>query len=198
MLKVWRNLFKRKCYYVNEMFEKYESDRIEFKEGFNLKSSLKDIIAFANTNGGTVYYGIKDNRIIKGISVDFDKSQLEIFNFINNNLNKLIKYKVAFHKVSYDKHILSLKIIKQKITILDNEGNIYERFGSCSKKTKINVMKTNSQLINENNILKKQINEMKKQIENSFKFCADCNLEKPIDQFKCTRKNPKIRGCKLY
>ena len=53
-------------------------------------------------------------------------------------------------------------------------------------------MKTNSQLIhliNENNILKKQINEMKKQ----FKFCADCNLEKPINQFKCTRKNPKIR-----
>lgn len=54
-----------------------ESQIVEFKESTNLwKEGAKSIVAFANTDGGTLYFGIKDNgEILK--NNDFNDSSLK-------------------------------------------------------------------------------------------------------------------------
>ncbi len=47
----------------------YENDKTEFKSTVTDKS-MKEIVAFANTSGGTMYYGVEDSgRVIGNIRV---------------------------------------------------------------------------------------------------------------------------------
>ena len=46
-----------------------EGQFIEFKEEFDAKSFSKEIVAFANSQGGRIFIGISDNTKIKGIKV---------------------------------------------------------------------------------------------------------------------------------
>lgn len=50
-----------------------ESQNIEFKESFNT-AALKTICAFANTKGGTLYIGVKNDSTIVGSDFS-DQSQ---------------------------------------------------------------------------------------------------------------------------
>ncbi len=88
------------------LIRKGESKTLEFKETFVLnirtksrdeeivKSSLKTIVAFLNTNGGTLLVGVHDNGTITGLNHEIDK----------------------FHKSSNDKFLLFFKEkIKTKI-----------------------------------------------------------------------------------
>ena len=55
-----------------------ESDSIELKSQV-IPDICKEVIGFANTNGGTVYIGIEDNGIIVGVD-DEDKIILQLLN----------------------------------------------------------------------------------------------------------------------
>jgi len=49
----------------------YESEAVELKEIYT-PDLKKEIIAFANTNGGTIYIGVQDNGKIVGLdNADF-------------------------------------------------------------------------------------------------------------------------------
>ncbi len=50
----------------------FEDKNIEFKENFSV-NVLKTLCAFANTDGGKVLLGVKDDGTIKGISIDNQK-----------------------------------------------------------------------------------------------------------------------------
>lgn len=43
-----------------------ESEKVEFKTAFS-KEAIESIAAFANTNGGYLFIGIKDDRKVAGI-----------------------------------------------------------------------------------------------------------------------------------
>ena len=45
----------------------YESERIEYKSQM-VDDIYKEVIAFANTNGGVIYIGIDDNGNVTGIN----------------------------------------------------------------------------------------------------------------------------------
>ena len=54
-----------------------EGQYIEFKETLD-KSFAKEVIAFANASGGTIYLGITDSNKVKGISISNKlKSQIQ-------------------------------------------------------------------------------------------------------------------------
>ena len=55
---------------------KFETENVEFKAQF-VDDIYKEIIAFANTDGGTVYIGIDDNGDIVGID-DVDDTYTRI------------------------------------------------------------------------------------------------------------------------
>ena len=51
---------------------KIEDKYTEFKEEFS-ESTLKTICAFANTEGGKVFIGIRDDGSVKGVDIDNKK-----------------------------------------------------------------------------------------------------------------------------
>ena len=56
----------------------HESDMVELKETY-VDDIRKEIIAFANTSGGTIYIGVKDNGEVVGLD-DLDAVTLQIAN----------------------------------------------------------------------------------------------------------------------
>ena len=59
-----------------------ESEIIELKREYT-EDIRKEIIAFANTNGGTIYVGVDDNGDIVGID-DCDALMLKIGNLVRD------------------------------------------------------------------------------------------------------------------
>jgi len=118
----------------------FENQHVEFKQSFSsysLKNSLKDIIAFANTDGGSIYYGIRDDGIKCGIKINsLDDTQKKIFNFISNNVipKNSILFRIKFYSHGENKFIIKLKIIGSVLLVTDKKNNKYYRCGSSSMK----------------------------------------------------------------
>lgn len=116
------------------LFVKFETENIEFK----LKATneiYKEIIAFANTDGGTIYIGIDDNGNVVGID-NMDETYTQIINGIRDaiqpDVTMFIKYILQDNKVvkitvgegSYKPYYLKSKGLKP--------SGVYVRQGATS------------------------------------------------------------------
>ena len=55
-----------------------EGLKIEFKEAFDSKNLSKELVAFANSEGGKIFLGVRDNGTIRGIEINNKlKSQIQ-------------------------------------------------------------------------------------------------------------------------
>ena len=63
----------------------YENDKTEFKSTVTDKS-MKEIVAFANTSGGTIYYGVDDSGRVIGID-DIDAEYGRLTNLIRDSIS---------------------------------------------------------------------------------------------------------------
>ncbi|HMS63633.1 MAG TPA: ATP-binding protein [Ignavibacteria bacterium] len=62
---------------LNEMIQGGENDKVEFKRKFSSPVKIaKEMIAFANSKGGTILFGIDDDKKIVG--VESEKGELEL------------------------------------------------------------------------------------------------------------------------
>lgn len=62
---------------LNEMIEGGENDRVEFKRKFSSPEKIaKEMIAFANSKGGSILFGIDDDKSVVG--VESEKGELEL------------------------------------------------------------------------------------------------------------------------
>ncbi len=79
----------------------YETESIEFKSRFT-EEIYKEVIAFANTDGGTVYVGIDDNGNVVGID-NIDEEHTRISNGIRDaimpDVTMFVRFKVQENKV---------------------------------------------------------------------------------------------------
>jgi predicted HTH transcriptional regulator len=63
----------------NKILEQGENNTIEFKRKVSTyKKIAKEIIAFANSKGGTIFFGIDDDKTIYG--VESEKGEIELIN----------------------------------------------------------------------------------------------------------------------
>jgi predicted HTH transcriptional regulator len=64
---------------INEYLFRGEGENLEFKQTINDEHKIaKTLCAFANTSGGTILIGVKDNKTIAGIDPEEEKHILEI------------------------------------------------------------------------------------------------------------------------
>lgn len=62
---------------LNELIENGENDTVEFKRKFSSPEKIaKEMIAFANSKGGRILFGIDDDKSVKG--VESEKGELEL------------------------------------------------------------------------------------------------------------------------
>ena len=94
-----------------------ETESIELKQDY-AESIRKDIIAFANTNGGTIFVGIRDNGEVIGVS-----SPDQMIQRISNMVRDSIKPDVTMF-VHYDSEETDARIIV-KISVNRGTGRPY-------------------------------------------------------------------------
>ncbi|MGH2574870.1 MAG: AlbA family DNA-binding domain-containing protein, partial [Ignavibacteria bacterium] len=62
---------------LHELIENGENGRVEFKRKFTSPEKIaKEMIAFANTKGGKILFGVDDNRSV--IGVESEKGEIEL------------------------------------------------------------------------------------------------------------------------
>lgn len=85
---------------LNKLIEDGESSTLEFKRKFSSPEKIaKEMIAFANSKGGTILFGIDDDRSIVG--VESEKGEMEL-------INTAARF-FCEPEVDYNSEILSIK-----------------------------------------------------------------------------------------
>ena len=130
-----------------------ESDKLEFKSTLrtNLqtgetdkrmeKAVLKTIVAFLNTDGGTLMVGVSDDATICGIDLESfdnkDKLNLHFTNMLSSSIgNEYLPY-IKFHLIDFEdgKSVLRVTCYKSKKPVFLKEGKneiFYVRSGPSS------------------------------------------------------------------
>ena len=114
-----------------------ESDSIELKSQV-IPDICKEVIGFANTNGGTVYIGIEDNGIIVGVD-DEDKIILQLNSMIRDSIKPDITMFVKYEAIILeDKKVIAIKVQRgtDRPYYLGNKGlkpaGVYVRNGTST------------------------------------------------------------------
>ena len=137
-----------------------ESDQLEFKSTlrWNLRQNqpgkeielswLKTVVAFLNTDGGTLLVGVADNGTIVGTTKDGfrndDKYLLHVNNLLQRHIGvEFIRYLRYDLKPVGERHILVLDVLpsdEPAFLRVDDDDQFYVRMGPASKK--LSVRKT--------------------------------------------------------
>ena len=125
---------------LEQIIKQGENSSIEFKSSdVRAESIAKEIVAFANSNGGVIVIGIEDNRTITGVKKD---KQIEewIMNIARQNINPLIH--LEYQAISLNEKILVIVTVpkgKDK-PYQTNEGKFYIRVGSSNRLASVNEL----------------------------------------------------------
>lgn len=220
------NKIKNKCIGVIHIFDKklqditeedlhnliknkvIENKTLEYKEKLNLskdndkKEFLADITAFANSEGGYIIYGIREN---KGLPVEFlgiedkDQDKDKLTQTINNLLQdgvspRIADVKLHFLELNNEKQILIIKILQSFMSphrvVIKGHNEFYARNSNGKYKMDVNELRT--AFMFQQNILheiqdnyKRRINEITEQFNGDERKCPLILLEfMPISGFK--------------
>lgn len=123
-----------------EIMRMYESETIELKEAYT-PDLKKEVVAFANTNGGTIYIGVQDNGEITGLeNADFVMQQIS--NAVRDSIRPDVSMFSNIELVQKEgKNIIKLTInqgTKKPYYLLDKglkPSGVYVRSGTTSAPT---------------------------------------------------------------
>ena len=114
-----------------------ETERIEFKRQF-VNDLNKEVIAFANTNGGEIFIGIEDNGAVAGLS-DPEAVELQCVNHISSTVKPDISMFVKYERILLEKkEVLKITVNKGSMSpyYLSSKGirpeGVYVRHGTAS------------------------------------------------------------------
>ena len=111
-----------------------ESVEVEFKQSFHSVQEIARIIsAFANTQGGLLFLGLKDNGTIEGIKENLDIVQQKISQ-ANSIIHPTPLTNVGIHTLDHKK-IIIITVHRADSSVFHSvEGVIYVRLGSTVQK----------------------------------------------------------------
>ena len=96
------------------MVRKGENDRLEFKKKVDYPEKvIKEITAFANTQGGELLIGVDDNREISGLKYP-DEHRFALENAIESYCKPIISFQVEQIPVSENRFVLKYTIDKSE------------------------------------------------------------------------------------
>lgn len=127
---------------INNLIQQQENEKLEFKKELtstsDKKSFLKDVCAFANTNGGFIIIGIENNtKEIIGIQENPLELDEKVANIIHDSFNTPVEY-VARTCNYQDKILFCIEIFTGSLVpyFILNQGKpegVYVRMGSTSR-----------------------------------------------------------------
>ncbi len=98
---------------IISIIEQGENSAVEFKSANVSSDSLtKEIVAFANTNGGSILIGIEDDGKVSGVE-DLGKTEEFVANICRNNVVPPLNLAISIEEVK-DKVVIHLQVPKGK------------------------------------------------------------------------------------
>lgn len=120
---------------ILEIFKNGEDSTIEFKAQYT-KELILELVAFANTKGGFVFIGIKDDGEIIGIPQDEIKKLKEKIANISNETTPALRPEIKLYTIQ-DKPILSILIEQgDEKPYFTSQQDCYIRIGETKRKAK--------------------------------------------------------------
>jgi hypothetical protein len=122
---------------LEEAIRRGENEIIEFKSKDSLKfpdTLLKSICSMANTSGGVIFIGVKDNGEIDPIQFEnykeLDLIKSKLTNFIRNSITPVPVVKIEDIYLNHNKVIFKLKIGEFYDALYSFNGVFYRRLGA--------------------------------------------------------------------
>ena len=103
---------------------KAESEFVEFKSTFNV-SVIESLVAFANTKGGTVYVGVSDKGLVKGVEIAAESVQNWV-NEIKNKTEPSLVPDIDILEID-SKKVIAVRIPEYPVKPISIQGRYYKR-----------------------------------------------------------------------
>lgn len=143
-LEVLKNIYDKKY--------NYENEKIDYKEIFSFEDErdklevLKDIVSFANTDGGYIIYGVTNNFEWKGLD---DRSMIiddiKIIDFARKYIDNTFKIKTGRYVLNDEEfYLLSIEKNENRLITFTKDGRYIKRRINGTEETKY-VFKKNDQ-----------------------------------------------------
>lgn len=101
---------------LNQLLSAGESRYVEYKAYQDINDDdevLSQLAAFANRAGGTLLYGVLDDGVIEGATIDADSQVEKISNLVQNRTSPIIEFLPLFyHGPNGD--VLALRVLKRR------------------------------------------------------------------------------------
>jgi len=109
-----------------------ESETIEFKQQFpeTAMEVAKELIAFANTEGGKIFFGVDDDGFVVGVE-NLEDLRLRVCGVARGNCEPALHPKFDVEKHN-QKEVLIAEVDKSKYVHRRNDGKFYTRVGTSS------------------------------------------------------------------
>ena len=126
--------------YIDSLLNQGENSGVEFKSAdVRAESLAKEIVAFANTSGGTVLLGVDDDSTISGLLPDKNYEEW-VMNIARNNIIPAIQLDYNEHELN-EKKIGIINVPKGKDKPYQaNDNKFYVRVGSTNRVATINEL----------------------------------------------------------
>lgn len=119
---------------IKEIIAKGENQEVEFKESFHSNQDISKILcALANTFGGLLFIGVKDNGDIAGLKENIDKLQQKIAD-ANQCISPVPIISVEIHEANKNKIAIIIVQRAADSQYFTFQGAIYVRFGSTTQR----------------------------------------------------------------
>ncbi len=114
--------------------DRQESETIEFKEGLSEKEDAGEaLVAFANKSGGVVYFGVRNNGVVKGLDGVSEKTIRDLSQIYTDNTDPKLYPLIEFGTCE-DKLIIRMEIKKSTTPYHTFRSHGYIRVASSDKK----------------------------------------------------------------
>ncbi|MBU1018214.1 putative DNA binding domain-containing protein [Patescibacteria group bacterium] len=111
-----------------------ETENIEFKESLNEKQEAgKDLVAFANKSGGVIYFGVKNNGDIIGLTGVSEKTLRDLAQLYTDNTEPKLYAEIALETIE-GKPVIKVGVKKSGTPYHTFKGVSYIRVGSSNRK----------------------------------------------------------------
>jgi ATP-dependent DNA helicase RecG len=106
-----------------------ESGTVEFKTSFN-EDVVETLVSFSNAKGGTVYVGVADNGVVKGIIIGKETIQ----NWINEVKNKTAPQIIPDIEIITieEKQVAAISVIEYPVKPVSTRGRYYKRVANAN------------------------------------------------------------------
>jgi predicted HTH transcriptional regulator len=129
MEHTWRQQSSSELRELKELVRKGENKFVEFKLKTNHPEKIiREMVAFANSEGGRLIIGVSDDKSIKGLRFP-DEDEYILQKAIENHIYPMIDYEINRIKVEGDREVLIYTIKKSPLKphFVDLDGSLENR-----------------------------------------------------------------------